>query len=357
MTPSYSRFGHAPQRLPAGQQGFVLIAVLGLVMIISLVGAFVSHYAERRVSQAMTLRAHWQTQLDQDATLATVLHLLATRPRGSQGIELAPLTTAPTNNPALTTLVPTARQLAADSRPYRGIGNSTFALQDEGALLSVLEPNQTYWQALLTGRFALSPSAADRVIDLINDYTDKDDLARLNGATDADYKARGLTPPSHHFMVTPSQLYNLLDASQWHGWLPQLLPLVTSRTGMLFNLNTMPEALLTVRLDSATAAELVRLRRDKPFASLADANQRLGKLLPLDEMTIPAIVSSFFRVELWPAGPGGCRQAHWIGLSLAPSSLRAPWEIDYAFSFDPVSACQPPQRLVVAPLFQPPVAG
>lgn len=337
------------------QGGFVLIAVLGLIAVITLVAAFIGSYAEGRLQQAVELRNNWQQQLDQQATLATLLHLVATRPRGNQGFKLA--VDSDPERTSVTTLAVLGGQLAADGRAYRGIGIIEFAIQDEGPLLSALDADPVRWQPLLA-RFGLTLAQADRVVDLVNDYTDQDDLSRLNGANDAEYLARGLTLPRHRFMVGPGELNNLLDAPTWQSWLPDLMPLVTARSGMLLNLNTMPESLLSSRFDERTAAELVRLRRMEPFHSLQDANQRLGQLLPVADEQIPAIVSAFHRIILWSgATDAGCRQADWIGISLSPSSFRAPWEFDYAFTYNHNRACPSAEQVVVEPLFTAPVAG
>jgi len=331
------------------ERGFVLIAVLGLLMVMSLVAAFVAAYAEQRTRQAIVLRQSWQAKLDQQSTIATLLHLVATRPRVAQGYSLA--------SPGELRL--TERNelaLAADSRVYKGIGKSRFAIQDEGALLSLLDPDRERWHALLKER-GLAPIEADRVLDILLDYIDKDDLQRLNGANDADYLARGLLKPTHRLMIGPGEFFNLLEANQW-PWAPSLLPLLTTRSGQLLNLNTMPLELLGSLngIDRDTAATLVSLRKQRPFSSLADANARVGKLLPLTDEQVPGIVSIYTRLMVW-SGDNECRQQKWIGISLSPSSVQAPWEIDYAFTFDHEQGCGSPQSLVVAPLFPAPMAG
>lgn len=331
------------------ERGFVLIAVLGLLMVMSLVATFVAAYAEQRTRQAVVLRQSWQDRLDQQSTIATLLHLVATRPRVAQGYALSSpgdLRLAEQNMPALT----------ADSRVYQGIGKSRFAIQDEGALLSLLDPDRNRWHALLKGR-GLAPIEADRVLDQLLDYTDQDDLRRLNGANDADYLAKGLQKPTHRLMIGPGEFFNLLEANQW-SWAPALLSMLTARSGQLLNLNTMPLELLGSLngIDKETAEKLVTLRQQRPFSSLADANTRVGKLLPLTDELVPGIVSIYTRLMVW-SGDNECRQQKWIGISLSPSSTQAPWEIDYAFTFDHEQSCGAPQSLVVAPLFPAPVAG
>ncbi len=332
------------------EQGFVLIAVLGLLMVMSLVAAFVAGYAEERTHQAIELRQAWQANLDQQSTIATVLHLVATRPRVAQGYSLASSSGQRFSGNEM-------QALAADSRVYRGIGKSRFAIQDEGALLSLLDPDRERWHLLLKER-GVAPIEADRVLDLLLDYTDKDDLRRLNGANDSDYLARGLLKPSHRLMVSPGELFNLLDASQW-AWAADILPMLTARSGQLLNLNTMPLALLgsLSGVDRSIAERLVSLRQQQPFLSLTDANKRVGKILPILDEQVPGIVSVYTRLMVWSGDDNRCRQQKWIGISLSPTSILAPWEIDYAFTFNNEQICEVAQPLVVAPLFPAPVAG
>lgn len=335
-------------------QGFVLITVLGMIIVISLVAAFIDTYATQRLHQAEGVRQSWESRLDQQATLATILHTVATRPRGAQGyiFEL--------NKMSADSLVSSSQhQLAADGRAYHGIGKSGFSVQDEGALLSLLDPNRQRWQLLLS-RYGLTSAESERFLDLLLDYTDKDKLRRLNGATDDDYVARGMMLPRHRLMVSPGEIGNLLDADKWEEWLPSVQMLSTTRSGQLLNINTMPAPLLATLdgFDDDLIARMVLLRQEKPFSSIEDANQRLGKLLPLDPSMVPGIISIYSRVMIWDQSNGSdCRHQKWIGISLSPSSKHAPWDIDYAITFDHGPDCGMLRPLLAAPLFSTPVAG
>ena len=335
-------------------QGFVLITVLGMIIVISLVAAFIDTYATQRLHQAEGVRQSWESRLDQQATLATILHTVATRPRGAQGyiFEL--------NKMSADSLVSSSQhQLAADGRAYHGIGKSGFSVQDEGALLSLLDPNRQRWQLLLS-RYGLTSAESERFLDLLLDYTDKDKFRRLNGATDEDYAAKGMMLPRHRLMVSPGEIGNLLDADKWEEWLPSVQMLSTTRSGQLLNINTMPAPLLATLdgFDDDLIARMVLLRQEKPFSSIEDANQRLGKLLPLDPSMVPGIISIYSRVMIWDQSNGSdCRHQKWIGISLSPSSKHAPWDIDYAITFDHGPDCGMLRPLLAAPLFSTPVAG
>ena len=110
--------------------------------------------------------------------------------------------------------------------------------------------------------------------------------------------------------------------------------------------------------DDDLIARMVLLRQEKPFSSIEDANQRLGKLLPLDPSMVPGIISIYSRVMIWDQSNGSdCRHQKWIGISLSPSSKHAPWDIDYAITFDHGPDCGMLRPLLAAPLFSTPVAG
>lgn len=323
----------------AEEQGFILIAVLGMIMLLSLIAAFIAGYAEQRLEQTLELRSRWQQQLDQQATLATVQHVLLTRPLETAGWRLQP----GDENSAL---------LTPDGRLYDGIGDVRFSLQDEGSLLSLLQPDEQRWQRLLKDR-GWGATAIEQWLDRLRDYTDHDDLRRLNGAARSDYLQQGLEPPPQRFMISPGQVFNLLGAQQWRDPLYALLPLFTTRSGQLHNLNTMPALLLATLpgVDSALAQELEQQRQQAVFTGLRNANQRLGKLLPLDEMQMPTLPSDFVRLQLWPE-QAECRRSTWIGLTLTPTSTRAPWEIDYVFDYRHPQSCPAPVALVAAPFEQ-----
>lgn len=330
------------------QKGFVLIAVLGLLVVLSLVASFIGSYAEQRLEQTSQLREQLQGRLDQEATLATLEHIIATRPLVNNAYLLAEPATAEdggTDNTGQPRLV-------VDGQRYRGIGQSAFALQDEGPLLSLLAPDRDRWMSLFQSH-GLSPQEAERFLDQLQDYTDKDDLRRLNGANAEDYLAQGLQPPPQRLMISPGQVFNLLDARSWREELYRLLPLVTTRSGQLHNLNTAPaEVLQTIPgVDASLAQAIVEERARKPFADLSEANTRLGRIIPLDPLAVPMQASPYLRVQIWAAG-GSCRQSLWVGISSTPTSRLTPWEIDYSFAYEHEQPCRTPEQLAVPPLPQ-----
>ncbi|GAB3394529.1 type II secretion system minor pseudopilin [Azotobacter armeniacus] len=342
---------------PGIQRGFALIAVLGLLTVLSLVAAFIADYAEQRLEQTYQLRERLQSQLDSEATLATLLHIVATRPLVQNAYLLqAPAAQAdnefdPFSRNWHTLDVNALPHLKVDGQIYLGLGDSRFALQDEGSLLSLLDPDRERWTALFQ-QHGLTVQQAERFLDQLQDYTDQDDLRRLNGAVSSDYASQGLALPPQRLMISPGQVFNLLDGAALQTDLQRLLPLITARSGQLHNINTAPrEVLQTIPgIDAPLAQALADERRNRPFLGLAEANQRLGRIIPLDPLATPSQASSFLRIQVW-SNEG--RQPLWLGLSSTPASRLAPWEIDYLFTFNLRQPSTTPLPLAFPPLFEP----
>lgn len=328
------------------QKGFALIAVLGLLMILSLVATFIANYAEQRLEQAQQLRERLQSQLDSDANIATLLHIIATRPLVLNAYLLQPPATIEADLD-ISQLV----RLRLDGQRYQGVGQSTFSLQDEGSLLSLIEPDRERWSNLFRQQ-GLQPQEAERFLDQLQDYTDQDDLRRLNGASSSDYRSQGLAPPPQRLMISPGQIFNLLEAAKLEPQLRTMLALATARSGQLHNLNTMPKDILQSipGIDAALAQGLIDARQKKPFNDLADANARIGRIIPLDPLAIPSLASAFVRIRIWPSALS-CRQSIWLGISSTPGSRQTPWDIDYSFTFDNEQPCPASQQLASPPLF------
>ncbi len=346
-----------PQSPPGASEGFALIAVLGLLMVLSLVAAFISSYADERIEQTFQLRAQLEERLDQDATVATLLHIVATRPLLQNAFLLRPPTPNETTYDPFSRALPDIDitqfpHLVVDGRSYAGIGTAAFALQDEGSLLSLLDPDRDRW-AQLFQQHDLSLQQAERFLDQLQDYTDQDDLRRLNGATASDYINQGLAPPPHRLMVSPGQVFNLLDSASLHDQLLAMLPFATSRSGQLHNINTAPAAVLRTipGIDEDLAEAIVQGRQAKPYADLADANRRIGRIIPLDPLAAPSQASPYLRIKLWTV-MAACRQPIWLGLSSTPTSRSTPWEIDYLISLDQEQPCRTPQPVAFPPLLE-----
>lgn len=286
----------------------MLVATLWVLAIVTVAAAY---FAER-VSRSLELARQRQESVEQLVafanTRAEVLFRLGTTLPSFQGI----------GSPS---------PIALDNRPYRGTGGDTIRLQDNLGLLNV-----NFVQPVLLSRFlgqmGVPLEKRDAMIDALRDYTDTDDLRRLNGAEIADYAALGLPPPPNDWLVTPLQLKNIIgwrdQPALWEG--RNILNFLTTSRLVGFNPNTAPQEVLASLpgLTPQTAGSLVKLRSVRPFFG---TNQLSGYM---DGLVEPEHFSFFPGSSIRITQQGS--KVPWSlesSVTLTPNSELAPWRVDY----------------------------
>jgi general secretion pathway protein K len=300
-------------RRRAGQQGFVLVATLALLAVITIAATY---FAER-VGEAVRLVGQSQdiaqALIEMESSRAEVLFRLNTQHMSFYGLGLEP-----------------DSRVALDGRVYRAIGGSRVAVQDLTGLLNVNFPQDVLLTRLL-GEFGVEATQYGRLLDTLRDYTDVDDLHRLNGAEREDYLQQGLPPPPNDLLTVVDQLPLIL------GWREQTVLwrnrhfldlLSTTRNGLL-NINTAPVEVLAALpgSDMDLAREIVRIREQNPLHSVADLGALAGRLSgDLMEWLIFFPGDSVRIIISHPNVPWAFRSE----LTLTPTSPDAPWRIDTA---------------------------
>lgn len=286
----------------------MLVATLWVLAIVTIAAAY---FAER-VSRSLDLARQRQEAAEHliafANTRAEVLFRLGTTLPSFRGIGIE-------------------SPIALDDRPYRGTGEDTIRLQDNLGLL-----NLNYVSPVLLPRFlaqmGVPSERLDAMVDALRDYTDADDLRRLNGAEATDYAALGLPAPPNDFLVAPAQVKSILgwrdQPALWEG--RGILKFMTTSRLAGFNPNTAPREVLASLpgLTPETAGLLLKLREARPFLG---SNQLPGYL----EGTLEPEYFSFFpgaSIRITQQG----RQLPWAletSLTLTPLSELAPWRVDY----------------------------
>jgi hypothetical protein len=138
-----------------------------------------------------------------------------------------------------------------------------------------------------------------RYLDVLADYSDADDLRRLNGAEKSDYVAAGLPPPPNDFPRSRDELRRMLG---WQDLIAsieaRLGPAAAERFISLFtasrlpgvNLNSAPAPVLSAvtGIVPARVGALLDQRQLKPFISLAElAPYTQGPISADSAMLIP----------------------------------------------------------------------
>lgn len=305
-----------PQIARPSEHGYILVATLWLLAVITIAAGYFAERVGRAIALAQQRQDAAEQLVEFANTRAELLYRLGTVYFSQHGLGQPPAT------------------LALDDRPYRGSGSDVVRLQDMRGLLNVnfVERNMLL---NLFGQFGVPAERRDALLDALLDYTDDDDLRRLNGAEVAEYAAAGLPPPANNYLISPHQLKNIIgwrdQASFWRE--PGLLRLVTTSRIAGFNPNTAPLEVLACLpgVTRETAAAAIKLRGETPLVSTA----ALPGLIPgaYDPEALIFFPANSIRVT---QQGGKLPWALQFAVTLTPGSETGPWRIDYT-SKTPVS--------------------
>lgn len=309
-------------------QGFILVLVLwvllALTVSVSALALWVSQSTDLAIDQSNEIRA----QADRFATRETLKFLLATRPSRASGLYLGsePRQLARTfqANPFVNMRARgSSSDLHYDGSKYRGLGDTTFAIQDEAGLIGVNLFDADDLEAVL-GQLGVTFSKRNRLVQRLLEY--KDYLP--NPARDAEYRASDRPPPPARNLLSELEVRLILEweASDPAWDVQRLLNYVTAFRGGSVNLNTAPKEVLSVlpAFGAMRADRVIEARQQGGLASL----QAVGRLFnrDLDPLTYRFLPSDTLRVIL---GDGFTKRALRYTVRLTGSrSAARPWRVE-----------------------------
>ena len=306
-------------RSPAAlaQRGYVLVATLAVLALMALVAGRLAGRLDALREQSLTLEALADGLLAADNARARLLHRMTTEPITMLGLGAEPAT-----------------RLPVDAAPIPLPGGVTATLQDHRGLLSVNVVDRALLTRLMTAQ-GVPTDRIDRLLDTLADYADTDDLRRLDGAEENEYRAEGLLPPRNDWLDSAEELRQIIGWRDDPEALSRLIPLLSSRRNSWFNPNTAPREVLAARLPGASPQQLdafISRRRAAPFRSPAEATTATGFLFDDNDVFHP---SDFYRLRLQPKGLPVALE---YNVLLTPQSQIRPWQIvDSRTVFVPVS--------------------
>lgn len=347
------------------QAGFVLIAVLAVLVILSILGASIGAITQRLREQQLERQRHLRDEIAMTSTRASVLYLL-----GSQRMTFAGLTVdkrvvltedeqaAVSSGEDAASFTPVGNEIAMDGSINRGLGGTRFSLQDDRGMLAInWAPPASIESFLGTDRKRVKPIAT--MLNLLLDYQDPDDLYRLNSAERQAYQRENKPPPSNRTLVTPLELRRVL------GWDKALATLsdaelndsITVIRSAQINVNTAPARVLRSLpgIDAAMANRVVALRSIHPFVNELEFSQLVG-ILPVDDELLSLYPMGSGTLKLWSADGGPVQVLHWTLTPRADGGR--PWREDYEFILPgDQTTTRGPARLVAAKVFAEPDAS
>jgi general secretion pathway protein K len=325
---------------PPRPRGFVLVAVLVLLVVIGLLAGAVATVSERAVAAARADSEAFEAELATIGTRDTLLFMLTTQRQTFAGLtvdeqvvwsigQAAAVPASDGTGGDLPPPLPVGNEIRLDGTPYQGLGSVRFALQDDAGLFS---PNWTFdlYRPGFYQRLGVPPADWDALEDQRLDYQDPDTLRRLNGAEAGQYRREKLPPPRNAPLVTPLELRRVLG---WREALGErddasIMSLLTASRVASLNINTAPPEVLQSLpgVDGDTAARIVALRERLPFMLSWQFLQEFA--LPLDEFApIGLLPVGYGTLSLWHNEAGPLRVVHW---TLTPTDAGGrPWRLDY----------------------------
>jgi type II secretory pathway component PulK len=296
------------------QRGYILAATLWVLAIVAILAAGFTERVGTSVEMARQAARAAEAMRDVASARAEMLYRLAVTPLRQHGLGVAPQSA-----------------VALDDRPYVDENGTEIRLQDARGLVQINLIDEDILRRLLT-RMGVAPERHGRLIDTLNDFTDSDDLKRLNGAEADEYRALGLPPPPNDWLITASQLRGILgwreETALWRD--ARFLDMVTTARVTGFNPNTAPREVLAL-LPGYTpelADKIVAQRGQAPIPDYGQLYALTGLPVDLDRMFIAFVPAGTLRLTL-----RGREQpwAYRYQITLTPASPQSPWSIDHAF--------------------------
>lgn len=298
-----------PPKASSTQSGFILVATLWLLAMITLAAGYFAERVSRAIALAQQKQDTAERLIEFANTRAEVLYRLGTVHLSRFGLGEG------------------AATVALDDRAYRGNGADVVRLQDMRGLLNVNFIERPVLQNLF-GQFGVPVERRDALLDTLLDYTDEDDLRRLNGAELAEYVAAGLPVPPNTWLISPQQLKNIIgwrgQATFWRE--PGLLHLVSASRVSGLNPNTAPLEVLTSLpgITRETAVAIIKLRNETPLMTTAALPGLISGAY--DPESLIFFPSSSIRITQQGSNLPWARQ---FTVTLTPTSEIGPWRIDY----------------------------
>jgi hypothetical protein len=153
------------------------------------------------------------SRVDELSTRATLLYRIATADVGNSGLFLGPRVEEPQPGSTTTWIREGAADVVFDGEAYLGYGDTHFAVQDESGLWGLIPSATGRTRDFLISR-GVEYLTADVLASRLADYTDRDDLVRINGAEATDYRFAGLEPPPNRLLESVYELKGVLGWSE-----------------------------------------------------------------------------------------------------------------------------------------------
>jgi type II secretory pathway component PulK len=310
------------------QSGYVLVVVLAAIAVMALVAGRLSSRIDELRDQVGALKNYASARIEADSAYHESIYALITGHVSLAGYGMG------------------AAQLRADGRRYQLASGVTVRVQDERGLLPL---NAVERGALVSTLKSLGVDSreADSMVDVLLDYTDTDNLKRLNGAEASDYLALGLAPPRNDWLMSTQELSSMPIWREKPDVVLAIQPLVSIGRAAIFNPNTMPADLIKALAPGVETEDVQRfltLRDIAPFPNEESALRTSGIAFRGQDFMFHASD----RLTLSISAPGLPYTLRY-NVVLTPGGSRRPWQV---LSIERAPRVQSPDEQITEPSSQ-----
>ena len=318
-------------------QGFVLVLVLAMLVILSLLAGSIAGVTARVRDQAQFRMTRMNDSIQLASTRATVLYLLNTQRMTTGGLTVDRNVSfgedgvrTIESDEDLMSVLPVGNEIAMDGRTYRGEGAIRFALQDERGLFGVNWSPPWALQRLLDQTKVPTKIPPQTLINRLLDYQDADDLYRLNSMEADGYRSAGLPPPSNRRLATPMELFRVAGWTDALGFLTpaELNDTISLEDTSVINVNTAPARVLMTfeGINRELVERILARRKVQPFITETAFFEFLGMRTSSEE-GVAVYPAASGTLKLWSANGGQVSLVHWTLTHLEDG--QPPWREDY----------------------------
>jgi general secretion pathway protein K len=305
----------------ARNRGFALAAVLWLLAGLTILAAMISQSNQILAQRQAQLKLRADAEQEFLSSRSEALYWLSSSQATQDGFGWS------------------GQLLRVDGRAYAGSGKSSISIQDVRGLLSLNRPKRDMLARFLVYCGA-APSQTDALLDALEDYAEKGELKRLNGAKSLEYSTAGLKPPRFAPLLAEPELWRVYGWKQielsWNE--KQCSESVTVAGDNRFNPGTATRAALFAYGMNAEQLELIAKERQTGDTVLIDSLQSQIQGQGFMGLTAGRFPAKKFRVtHSMPDMPWVFRYE----LALKTDVEGVPWEISS------------PRRLPVASVMMP----
>ncbi|WP_334021623.1 general secretion pathway protein GspK [Alteromonas sp. S015] len=324
--------------------GFVLVASIWIMAALVLMVSTFAIWVESSLNTAIEQNRTNAASIDASSTQQVLLYLLATQESTPAGITMPQETNSNPQEVGISlddflggasvvvddmgskTVSVTGNELLTNDTVYKGVESALFSIKDMAGLIPINSPSSQHMEKFLLAA-GVGEQQVQTLLMSLQDYIDKDDVVRPNGAEAFQYLRQGLTVLRNGPLRSKYELENVMGwkavSDLWTN--ESALSSIEAVSTEPYNINAISAKVAQVAFDlsEAQAQRLIDERAQAPYKNMQDLAGRTGLDLYAHWEQIKFYTSEHFRLSFYTSGTRLKRELN----VYFPTQGRSPWVI------------------------------